>query len=144
MKSEKAYHFKSQLSSKKIQLKSYHGRFQYKQEDSTKKLARQISIQAEYSVSVSTCTVNTHHGQSIILSLQKADGSCCSAWACGMLTKRARLEECTTATLLIIHVIYVENEIHIFLLSRVKRGLKDRAVRVEVSRTGLLGLRSQG
>ena len=36
---------------------------------------------------VSTRTVNTQHGQSIILSLQKADGSCCSAWACGMLTK---------------------------------------------------------
>ena len=32
-------------------------------------------------------TVNTEHGQSIILSFQKADGSCCSAWACGMLTK---------------------------------------------------------
>ena len=36
---------------------------------------------------VSTRTVNTQHGQSIILSLQKADGSCCSAWACDMLTK---------------------------------------------------------
>ena len=35
----------------------------------------------------STCTVNTQHGQSVILSLQKADGSCCSAWACGMLSK---------------------------------------------------------
>ena len=34
---------------------------------------------------MSTRTVNTQHGQSIILSLQKADGSCCSAWACGML-----------------------------------------------------------
>ena len=32
-------------------------------------------------------SVNTQHGQSIILSLQKADGSCCSAWACGVLTK---------------------------------------------------------
>ena len=32
-------------------------------------------------------TVNTQPGQSIILSLQKADRSCCSAWACGMLTK---------------------------------------------------------
>ena len=31
-------------------------------------------------------SANTQHGQSIILSLQKADGSCCSAWACGMLT----------------------------------------------------------
>ena len=36
---------------------------------------------------VSTRIVNTQHGQSIILSLQKADGSCSSAWACGMLTK---------------------------------------------------------
>ena len=35
----------------------------------------------------STRTVNTHHGQSVILSLQKADGSSCSAWACGMLSK---------------------------------------------------------
>ena len=30
---------------------------------------------------VSTCTVNTQQGQTIILSLQKADVSCCSAWA---------------------------------------------------------------
>ena len=65
---------------------------------------------------VSTRTVNTQHGQSFILSLQKADGSSCSVWACGMLAKellqnpmmmassrlccqmdrkRARLEECT-------------------------------------------------
>ena len=36
---------------------------------------------------VATRTVDTQHGPSIILSLQKADGSCCSAWACGMLTK---------------------------------------------------------
>ena len=36
---------------------------------------------------VSTRTVNTQHGQSIIRSLQKADGSCCSGWACAMLTK---------------------------------------------------------
>ena len=35
----------------------------------------------------STHTVNTQHGKSIILSLQKADGFCCSAWACGMLMK---------------------------------------------------------
>ena len=34
----------------------------------------------------STRTVNTQHGQSVILSLQKADGSSCSAWACGMLS----------------------------------------------------------
>ena len=32
---------------------------------------------------VSARTVNTQHGQSVILSLQKADGS----WGCGMLTK---------------------------------------------------------
>ena len=36
---------------------------------------------------VSTCAVNTQHGQSVILSLQKADGSSCSVWACGMVTK---------------------------------------------------------
>ena len=36
---------------------------------------------------VSTRTVNIQHGQSVILSLQKADGSSCSAWSCGMLTK---------------------------------------------------------
>ena len=34
----------------------------------------------------STRTVNTQRGQSVILSLQKADGSSCSAWACGMLS----------------------------------------------------------
>ena len=33
-----------------------------------------------------THTVNTQHGQSVILSLQKADESSCSAWACGMLS----------------------------------------------------------
>ena len=37
---------------------------------------------------VSTRTVNTQHGQSVILSLQKADGLSCSAWACGMLTTK--------------------------------------------------------
>ena len=35
----------------------------------------------------STRTVNTQHGQSIILSFQKDDRSSCSAWSCGMLTK---------------------------------------------------------
>ena len=35
---------------------------------------------------VSTRTVNTQHGQSIILSLQEADGLCCTGWACGMLS----------------------------------------------------------
>ena len=36
---------------------------------------------------VSTRTVNTQHGQSVILSLQKAGGSSCSAWACDKLAK---------------------------------------------------------
>ena len=39
---------------------------------------------------VSTRTVNTQHGQSVILSLRKADGShgsSCSVWACSMLTR---------------------------------------------------------
>ena len=36
---------------------------------------------------VSTRTVNTQHGQSVILPLQKADRSSCSVWACGILTK---------------------------------------------------------
>ena len=35
----------------------------------------------------STRTVNTHHGQSVILFLHKADGSSCSACACCMLSK---------------------------------------------------------
>ena len=35
---------------------------------------------------VSTRTVNTQHGHSVILSLQKADRSRCSAWVCGMLS----------------------------------------------------------
>ena len=35
---------------------------------------------------VSTRTGNIQHGQSVILSLQKADGSSLSAWACGMLS----------------------------------------------------------
>ena len=35
---------------------------------------------------VSTRTVNTQHGQSVILSLQKSDGSSCSVWACGTLS----------------------------------------------------------
>ena len=35
---------------------------------------------------INLLTVNTSHGQSVILSLQKADGSSCSAWACGMLS----------------------------------------------------------
>ena len=35
---------------------------------------------------VNTRTVNTQHGQSVILSLQKGDGSSCSTWACGMIS----------------------------------------------------------
>ena len=35
----------------------------------------------------STRTDNTQHGQSVILSLQKVDGSSRSAWACGMLSE---------------------------------------------------------
>ena len=35
---------------------------------------------------VSTKVVHTHHGQSVILSLQKEDGTCKTVWACGMLT----------------------------------------------------------
>ena len=37
---------------------------------------------------LSTRTVNTQHGQSVILSLQKVDGSSFSVWACGMLSKK--------------------------------------------------------
>ena len=33
-----------------------------------------------------TRTVNTQHEQSVFLSLQKADESSCTAWACGMLS----------------------------------------------------------
>ena len=37
---------------------------------------------------VSTRIVNAHHSRfTIILPLQKADGSCRSVWACGMFTK---------------------------------------------------------
>ena len=35
---------------------------------------------------VNTRTVNTQHGQSVILSLPKANGSSCTAWDCGMLS----------------------------------------------------------
>ena len=40
---------------------------------------------------VSTRTVNTRRGQSVFLSLRKADGSFCSVWACGMPTKELLL-----------------------------------------------------
>ena len=55
---------------------------------------------------VSTRTVNTQHGQSVILSPQKAGGSSCSVWACGMLAKellhslRARSRTCGKAVVL--------------------------------------------
>ena len=35
---------------------------------------------------LSTRTLNTQHGQTVILSLQNADESSCSVWACGMLS----------------------------------------------------------
>ena len=35
---------------------------------------------------VSTKIVHTHHGQSVVLSLQKEDGTCKTAWVCGMLS----------------------------------------------------------
>ena len=47
---------------------------------------------------VSTRTVNTQHGQSVIMSLQKADGSRCSAWVCGMLTKELLQNPMTMVT----------------------------------------------
>ena len=34
----------------------------------------------------STRTVNTQHGQPIVLSLQSEGGSCCTVWACGILS----------------------------------------------------------
>ena len=37
---------------------------------------------------MSTRIINAQHEQSIILSLQKADGSCCSVWACGIVDER--------------------------------------------------------
>ena len=48
---------------------------------------------------VSTRTVNTQHGQLVILSIQKAEGSSCSAWACGMLTKELLRNPMTMVTL---------------------------------------------
>ena len=93
---------------------------------------------------VSTHIVNIQHGQSAILSLQKADGSSCSAWACGMLStkllhnpmvmvssqlfvlvtgqkKRARLDK---STIRISIVIYLSNicrtGILLFLLSTIQ------------------------
>ena len=35
---------------------------------------------------VSTKVVHTQHGQAVVLSLQKEDGTGCTAWACGMLS----------------------------------------------------------
>ena len=54
---------------------------------STSEALKRTDLEQDTAYQVSTRTVNTQHGQSIILSLQKADGSYCSAWACGMLTK---------------------------------------------------------
>ena len=39
----------------------------------------------------STRTVNTQHGQSVVLSLQKADRFCCSVWACGIQARNPPL-----------------------------------------------------
>ena len=47
---------------------------------------------------VSTRTVNTQLGQSVILSLQKADGSSYNAWACGMLTNELLQNPMTMVT----------------------------------------------
>ena len=47
---------------------------------------------------VSTRTVTIQHGQSFILFLQKTDGSCCSAWAYGMLTKELLQNPMTMVT----------------------------------------------
>ena len=47
---------------------------------------------------VSTRTFNTQHGQSVILSLWKADGSSCSASPCGMLTKELQQDPMTMVT----------------------------------------------
>ena len=35
---------------------------------------------------MSTKIVNTHHGQSVVLPLQKEDGTCKTVWACGIQT----------------------------------------------------------
>ena len=51
---------------------------------------------------VNTRTVNRQHSQSVILSLQKADGSNCNAWAGGML--------------------YVELKFIVFLIDSAERG----------------------
>ena len=106
---------------------------------------------AQYTVYqiLSMRTVNTHHGQSHILSLQVADGFKCSEWACGMLAKELLQNPMVMVTLrlfvrptgsktskirkvynsykllqccylLIIYVMYVEIEIHVFLLSGVR------------------------
>ena len=57
---------------------------------------------------VSTSTVITQHGQSIILSLQKDDGSCCSAW---YVDERVAAEPYDNGDLTVICSTYrVENE----------------------------------
>ena len=80
----------------------------------------------------STRTVTTQHGPSVILSLQKADGSSYSAWACGMLSKEllqnpmimvsSRLFVLLTGkkTSIVIYLSNIsETEILVFFLSRV-------------------------
>ena len=60
--------------------------------------------------SVCTRTVTTQHGQSIILSLQKADGSCCSVCSCGMVTEELLLNPMTIVTSVVCSTYRVENE----------------------------------
>ena len=59
---------------------------------------------------VSTHTVNTQHGQLVILSLQKADGCRCIAWACGMLMKELLQNPMLMVTSVICSTYRVENE----------------------------------
>ena len=56
----------------------------------------------------STRTVNSQHGQSVILSLQKDVGSSFSVWACGMLTKEL-LQNHDNGKLAIVCVAYWED-----------------------------------
>ena len=60
---------------------------------------------------VSTRTVNTQHGQSVILSLQKADGSSCSVWTCGMLAKELLQNPDDDGELTVVCIVnWIENE----------------------------------
>ena len=59
---------------------------------------------------MSTRTVNTQHGQSIILPPQKVDRSSCSAWACGMLTKELLQNRMMMVSSRLFDVNWTENE----------------------------------